>query len=251
MMRLVVEQGKLAGHGFALERPAIIVGRGRDCDIILDEHQVSRKHARIQNTPKGWMLTDLGSTNGTRVNGKRLPAGQPHALQPGDRIALGTAVLALRGARRVGAVPQSSAQNGKPHPALLVAGAILAGTVLVGIVVVLVLALQDKGEPTIDDPGVLDQVDDTLPMPTLIEEIATSLPVPTLLEGLETVLPGPTEMEDMKTSLPVPTQFEELVTALPIEVPELPKWPAATPAPAEASLSGLPSVHGIDRGAGP
>ena len=249
MMRLVVEQGKLAGHGFALERPVIIIGRGRNCDIILDEHQVSRKHARLQNTPQGWMLTDLGSTNGTSVNGQRLPAGQPHALQPGDRIALGTAVLVLQGARRDEAAPQRSPQRGKPHPALLVAGALLVGAVLVGIVIVLVLALQDKGEPTTDDPGVLEQVDDTLPIPTLIEGIATSLPVPTQLEGLETVLPGPTAMEEMKTSLPVPTQLEQLVTALPIEMPELPMWAPETPGPAEASLSSLPMVYAGSQGA--
>ena len=249
MMRLVVEQGKLAGHGFALERPAIIIGRGRDSDIILDEHQISRKHARLQNTSQGWALTDLGSTNGTRVNGQRLPAGQPRTLQPGDRIALGTAALVLKGQRRDEDVPQRSPQQGKPHPALLAAGALLVGAVLVGIVIVLVLALQDKGEPTMEGPGVLDQVDDSLPIPTLIEGISTALPVPTQLEGLETILPGPTIMEDMKTSLPVPTQLEELVTALPIEMPELPMWAPATPGPAEASLSGRPMVYAVSQGA--
>ncbi|NIV39978.1 MAG: FHA domain-containing protein, partial [Anaerolineae bacterium] len=47
MMRLVVEQGKLAGHGYDLTRSVIVIGRGQDCDIILDEHQVSRQHARL------------------------------------------------------------------------------------------------------------------------------------------------------------------------------------------------------------
>jgi hypothetical protein len=197
------------------------------------------------------MLTDLGSTNGTRVNGQRLPAGQPRALQPGDRIALGTASLVLQGAMRDEAVPQRGPQRRKPRPALLVAGALLVGAALIGIVVVLVLALQDKGEPTTDGPGVIDQVDDSLPIPTLIEGISTALPVPTQLEGLETVLPGPTELEDMKTSLPVPTQLEELVTVLPIEMPEVPMWAPATPAPVEVSLSGLPMVSGISQGAGP
>jgi hypothetical protein len=251
MMRLAVEQGKLAGYGFDLERPAILVGRGRDCDIILDEHQVSRKHARLHNTPQGWMLTDLGSTNGTRVNGQQLPAGQPRALQPGDRITLGTTALALKGTRQDGAVPQKSPQRGKPHPALLVAGALLAAAVLVGIVVVLVLALQDKGEPAIDGPGSLDQVYDTLPIPTLIEGIATALPVPTQLEALETALPGSTAMEDMKTSLPIPTQLEELVTALPIPMPELPIWATATAEPAEAWFSSLPMVGTRRQGARP
>jgi hypothetical protein len=122
---------------------------------------------------------------------------------------------------------------------------------LVGVVVLVVLSLQDKGEPATDGPDVLDQVDDTLPIQTLIEGMATALPVQTQLEGLETVLPGPTAIEDMKTSLPVPTQLEELVTALPIEMPELPMRAPATPEPAEASRSGLPMVYGIKKGAGP
>ena len=78
-MRLVVEQGKLAGHGYDLTRSAIVIGRGRECDIILDEQQVSRQHARLQQTAQGWMLVDLGSTNGTQVNGQPLAAHTPRA----------------------------------------------------------------------------------------------------------------------------------------------------------------------------
>ena len=168
MMRLVVEQGKLAGHGFDLERSVIVIGRGQDCDIILDEHQVSRQHARLQHTPQGWMLLDLGSTNGTQVNGQQLKAHEPYALQPGDRVALGTAVLALQQPAVGEAVPQESQKRGKPHPALLIAGAVLIAVVLVGIVVVLVLSLQSKEDETAPgDLDPLDQVEELLPVPTL------------------------------------------------------------------------------------
>lgn len=242
-MRLVVEQGKLAGHGFDLERPVIVIGRGQDCDIILDEHQVSRQHARLEHTPQGWMLLDLGSTNGTQVNGQQLRAHDPYALQPGDRVALGTAVLALQQPAVGGAVPQESQKRGKPHPALLIAGAVLIAVVLVGIVVVLVLSLQSKEDTT--EPGdldPLDQVEELLPAPTLLEGITTALPIPTQLEDIATSLPVPTDLEDMKTSLPVPTQLQDLVTALPIEPPKLPLQTLATPPPpAGASLSGLPA----------
>lgn len=232
MMRLVVEQGKLAGYGYDLERSVVVIGRGQDCDIILDEHQVSRQHARLQQTPDGWTLVDLGSTNGTQVNGQQLKAHAPYTLQPGDRVALGTAVLALQAPAASGPEPQEGPPSRKPHTALLIAGAVLIAVVLVGVVVGLVLLLQGSKEETAPgglDP--LDQVEELLPVPTLIEGIATALPIPTQLEELATSLPIPTDLEDMKTSLPVPTQIQDLVTRLPIEPPKLPMQALATPPP--------------------
>ena len=242
MMKLVVEQGKLAGHGYDLERPVIVIGRGQDCDIILDEHQVSRQHARLEQTPQGWTLVDLGSTNGTQVNGQPLKAHTPYSLQPGDQMAFGTAVLALQQPVAGAPEPQESRQRGKPHPALLIVGAALIAVVLVGIVVVLVLSLQSKDDNTAPgglDP--LDQVEGLPPIPTLIEGITTALPIPTELENIATALPIPTDLEDMKTSLPVPTQLQDLVTSLPIEPPKLPMQSLATPPPpARASHSSVP-----------
>ena len=234
MMRLVVEQGKLAGHGYDLTRPVIVIGRGQECDIILDEQQVSRQHARLQQTAQGWTLVDLGSTNGTQVNGQQLAAHAPHALQPGDRLALGSAVLSLQQPVASEPAPQASPQRRKTHPALLIGGAVLIAVVLVGVVVGLVLLLQDTEDETAPgglDP--LDQIEEILPAPTLIEGITTALPVPTQLEELATSLPIPTDLEDMKTSLPIPTQLEDLVTRLPIEPPKLPMQTQATPPPPE------------------
>ena len=233
MMRLVVEQGKLAGHGYDLTRSVIVIGRGQDCDIILDEHQVSRRHARLEHTAQGWNLVDLGSTNGTRVNGQPLEPHAPYPLQPGDRVALGIAVMALQQPVAGEPAPQEGAPGRKRNPALLIAGAILITVVLVGIVVVLVLALQGTEEETA--PGGLDpleQVEELLPLPTLIEGIATELPIPTQLEELATSLPIPTDLEDLTTSLPVPTEVQDLVTRLPIELPKLPMQTLATPSPA-------------------
>ena len=232
MMRLVVEQGKLAGHGYDLSRSAIVIGRGQDCDIILDEHQVSRQHARLQQTAQGWTLVDLGSTNGTRVNGQPLKAHAPYALQPGDRVALGTAVVSLQQPAASEPSPQEVAPGRKPKPATLIVGAVLITIVVVGIVVVLVLTLQGREEET--TPGGLDpleQIEEVLPIPTLIEGIGTALPIPTQLEEIVTSLPIPTDLEDMKTSLPVPTQIQDLVTRLPIDLPELPMQTLATPPP--------------------
>lgn len=245
MMRLVVEQGTLAGYGFDLERAEIVIGRGQDCDIVLDEHQVSRQHARLQHTAQGWTLVDLGSTNGTQVNGQPLRANQPYTLQPGDRVTLGNSVLVLQQPVADAAQPTTGPKKGKPHPALLAAGAVLIVAVLAGIVVGLVLLLQDKEEETAPgglDP--LDQVEELLPLPTVLEGITTALPIPTQLEEFATAMPVPTEFEEMKTSLPVPTEFQEFVTALPIEPPKLPMLIPATPPPVGVPLPGVAASAG-------
>jgi hypothetical protein len=67
-----------------------VIGRSRDCDVTLADPNVSRHHAEI--TPDGhggWIVEDLGSTNGVKVNGRRITGRTP--LEPGARIALGTA----------------------------------------------------------------------------------------------------------------------------------------------------------------
>ena len=64
------------------------VGRSRDCDIVLDDAGISRRHAEIRPGPEGWTIADLGSTNGVLLNGKRLRDTQP--LRPGDQLELGS-----------------------------------------------------------------------------------------------------------------------------------------------------------------
>ena len=64
------------------------IGRSRDCDIVLDDVGISRRHADIRPSPDGWTVEDLGSTNGVIVNGQEVRGAQP--LHPGDRIELGS-----------------------------------------------------------------------------------------------------------------------------------------------------------------
>ncbi len=71
--------------------PGAVLGRSRECDIVLDDVGVSRRHAEIRSTPDGWTLADLGSTNGVRLNDRRLRGTQP--LELGDRIELGSTEL--------------------------------------------------------------------------------------------------------------------------------------------------------------
>jgi hypothetical protein len=67
------------------------MGRSRQCDVMLDDPNVSRKHAEIRPRGGSWVLTDLGSTNGSRLNGRRLDGSE--VLKPGDEIELGTSQI--------------------------------------------------------------------------------------------------------------------------------------------------------------
>jgi len=67
------------------------IGRGRDCDVVLEDAGISRRHAEIRPGPAGWTVADLGSTNGVLVNGQ--PVDVARALQSGDRVELGSTEL--------------------------------------------------------------------------------------------------------------------------------------------------------------
>jgi hypothetical protein len=69
------------------------IGRERDNDLYLDDKKLSRHHAVIEAAGKGWQVRDLGSTNGTGVNGQRISA--PLMLKVGDVIELGDSRLTL------------------------------------------------------------------------------------------------------------------------------------------------------------
>jgi len=62
------------------------IGRSRECELVIDDPNVSRQHAELRKTIEGWMIADLGSTNGVKVNGKRV---HEEVLRPGDKITLG------------------------------------------------------------------------------------------------------------------------------------------------------------------
>lgn len=66
-----------------LEKDPLVIGRDPECDIRLDNSAVSRHHARIERQGEVYVLRDLGSANGTYVNGEAVVA---WLLQPGDRI---------------------------------------------------------------------------------------------------------------------------------------------------------------------
>jgi hypothetical protein len=77
---------------FIVDRPSMVIGRDEDGDLqipIVDDPYVSRQHAEIVEVAGGWCIRDLGSTNGTRVNGDDLVGSEAKAIEPDDVIELG------------------------------------------------------------------------------------------------------------------------------------------------------------------
>lgn len=72
--------------GFPLNKDHVIIGREVKCAIMLNDNSVSRQHSSITRLAEGYLLRDLGSSNGTYVNGQRV---QEVLLQDGDRVSIG------------------------------------------------------------------------------------------------------------------------------------------------------------------
>ena len=72
---------------FLVDRPSLTLGRSSTNDVFLPDRTLSRVHARLDQKPEGLVLTDLGSRNGTQLNGSRIV--EPIVVRPGDRIVLG------------------------------------------------------------------------------------------------------------------------------------------------------------------
>ncbi len=85
--RLVMRSGPSVGKVYPLDKAEAFVGRDLNNDIVINDPEISRRHARFYNQGNGYILEDLGSTNGTFVNGQRLLG--PHVLRPGDMITFG------------------------------------------------------------------------------------------------------------------------------------------------------------------
>ncbi len=204
-MELYVEEGVLAGQVFHLEQGAAVFGRGGETAgerIALPEQSVSRQHMRLQREPQGWMLVDLGSTNGTYLNGQRVREQEPYLLSQGDKVALGGMVMVVRQTEAAPPAPEfEQVPEQRPHPALLIGGAVLLVVILVGIVVALVVLLQPKKtEVTATPAPQMEQIMTALPVPTEMQDLATA--VLPLITDLPLPLFGPRETATPEASLP-------------------------------------------------
>jgi Protein of unknown function (DUF3662)/FHA domain len=81
----------LEGKRLVIGPTGAILGRSRQCDVVVNDPNVSRQHAEIRPRGGSWVLHDLGSTNGSSLNGRRIEG--PEVLKRGDEIELGTSSL--------------------------------------------------------------------------------------------------------------------------------------------------------------
>jgi two-component system NtrC family sensor kinase len=94
MPSLAVVQGPDHGKTFDINGSSLVIGRDPSCDVPLRDPGISRHHARLELRGDHYVLKDLGSANGTYVNGMRV---SESSLQAGDQIRLGNSVLAMGG----------------------------------------------------------------------------------------------------------------------------------------------------------
>jgi pSer/pThr/pTyr-binding forkhead associated (FHA) protein len=88
-VRLIANDGRT----YPLSIGSTVIGRGDQANLRLPDVGISRRHARLDYDGAQVVLTDLGSTNGSMVNGQRISA---VALNPGDMIQIGTTTLTFR-----------------------------------------------------------------------------------------------------------------------------------------------------------
>ena len=87
---LVVTYGAELGRRYVLDRPEMVIGRSRGCDILLEQDSTSRRHAVIRFSAGRYMVQDMGSTNGTCVNDESV---SDASLSDGDELRLGRTVM--------------------------------------------------------------------------------------------------------------------------------------------------------------
>jgi pSer/pThr/pTyr-binding forkhead associated (FHA) protein len=89
-----ITEGANSGETISLDLAPLLIGRGSDAAIRLDDDYVSTRHARIASSGDQWFVEDLGSTNGTYIGSSRLT--QPTTVQLGTQIRIGKTTLELR-----------------------------------------------------------------------------------------------------------------------------------------------------------
>jgi hypothetical protein len=121
--RLVLRAGPTPGKVFSLDKDEMFIGREANNDITINDPEVSRRHARLYVQGGNMILEDLGSTNGTSVNGQRLTG--PYVLRVGEIITLGEKITLLfdspaddanatMASSRISSQPQFTAQSPQP-----------------------------------------------------------------------------------------------------------------------------------------
>ena len=100
---LLIQSGDMIGKTVLLDRPLLILGRGIECNIVMNDVSISRQHAQFSRQASGDYVQDLTSRNGTLVNDEPLPG--PRLLRTGDRICLGSITLEYTAAQHARVTP--------------------------------------------------------------------------------------------------------------------------------------------------
>lgn len=113
--QLVLSGGPDAGQVFALNKAIITIGRSSECDVVIPDASISRQHTQIIRQEMGWYAQDLGSRNGTTLNGQRLSA--PQRLEDGDTLTVGDIPLRYLATSRTeeGEIAEASSQEALPE----------------------------------------------------------------------------------------------------------------------------------------
>jgi len=106
--RLIVKQGPQIGILFPITADRLMIGREEACNIIIQDPEVSRRHCELAWKEGDFVLQDLGSTNGTFVNGVQITA--PVVLKPGDSVGIGQTMMVLELETEGGAGPMGYEQ---------------------------------------------------------------------------------------------------------------------------------------------
>lgn len=109
---LVIRQGTQAGMSFPISGAQVIIGREEGLDVVLQDPEASRRHTRISWQGGRFVAEDMGSTNGTFINGVQITA--PQVLNPGDSIGIGQTAMVFQ---LLGGQPTDLMQGGFPQAA--------------------------------------------------------------------------------------------------------------------------------------
>jgi pSer/pThr/pTyr-binding forkhead associated (FHA) protein len=103
-LTLEIVEGPDAGRQLGVQG-SVVIGRSAEADIVLDDLQVSRQHARVTANKGSAVVEDLSSANGTFINHAELHG--PARLDPGDELLIGVTVLQLRTKEEIAIVPSA------------------------------------------------------------------------------------------------------------------------------------------------
>jgi pSer/pThr/pTyr-binding forkhead associated (FHA) protein len=112
--QLKIAEGKDAGKEFEFDQDSVMIGRTPECDVVLYDAGVSRKHCRIFNEGSDFLIEDMGSSNGTKVNGA--PISRKQALATGDKLTLGPVVFVFEAVEEQASDPSTDAGFPLPEP---------------------------------------------------------------------------------------------------------------------------------------